>query len=306
MLRRMSIANGKVCEVDSPECRVHVYISPTEEEKKFLTEELKLDAHTLNSALDPDELARLEFEPEHTALIIKRPKNYCSEDNFLFKVASIGLFIFKDRLTIVLADEAPLFEGREFANVRSLQDIVLRIIYRAIFHFEGHLRVISALSDELEKEINKAMENKHLLNLFTLEKSLVYYLNAIATNGRVIDKLKANAARLGLTPEQMEFVDDILIENSQCYELAQIYSQVLSSLMDARVSVVSNNLNVLMKTLTLVMIGIMLPTLVISAFSMNVKLPLEQEIGTISFWIIMGLAAASTVSVWLMWRYKKW
>jgi magnesium transporter len=104
----------------------------------------------------------------------------------------------------------------------------------------------------------------------------------------------------------MEFVDDLTIENNQCYELAQIYSQVLSSLMDARVSVVSNNLNVLMKTLTLVMIAIMLPTLVISAFSMNVKLPLDQEVGTISFWVIMGLAAASVVSVWLGWRYRKW
>jgi magnesium transporter len=281
-------------------------VAPTESERKFLATELKLDEHTLNSALDPDELARLEFEPEHTALIIKRPKNYSSEDNFLFKVASVGLFIFKDRLVVVVADDAPLFEGREFGSVRSIQDIVLRVIYRSIFHFEGHLRVISALSDELETEINKAMENKHLLNLFTLEKSLVYYLNAISTNGRVIEKLKTNAARLGLTPEQMEFLDDITIENNQCYELAQIYSQVLSSLMDARVSVVSNNLNVLMKTLTLVMIAIMLPTLVISAFSMNVKLPLDQEIGTISFWVIMGLAAASVVSVWLVWRYRKW
>lgn len=306
MLKRMNICDGKVCEVDAPECRVHVYVAPTESERKFLATELKLDEHTLNSSLDPDELARLEFEPEHTALIIKRPKNYSSEDNFLFKVASIGLFIFKDRLVVVVADDAPLFEGREFGSVRSIQDIVLRVIYRSIFHFEGHLRVISALSDELETEINKAMENKHLLNLFTLEKSLVYYLNAISTNGRVIEKLKTNAARLGLTPEQMEFVDDLTIENNQCYELAQIYSQVLSSLMDARVSVVSNNLNVLMKTLTLVMIAIMLPTLVISAFSMNVKLPLDQEIGTISFWIIMGLAAASVVSVWLVWHYRKW
>lgn len=306
MLKRMNICDGKVCEVDSPECCVHVYVAPDEGERKFLAAELKLDEHTLNSALDPDELARLEFEPEHTALIIKRPKNYCSEDNFLFKVASIGLFIFKDRLIVVVADDAPLFEGREFASVKSIQDIVLRVIHRSIFHFEGHLRVISALSDELEGEINKAMENKHLLNLFTLEKSLVYYLNAITTNGRVIDKLKANAVRLGLTPEQMEFVDDILIENSQCYELAQIYSQVLSSMMDARVSVVSNNLNVLMKTLTLVMIAIMLPTLVISAFSMNVKLPLEQQIGSLSFWIIMGLAAASTATVWIVWRFRKW
>lgn len=305
MLKRLAICNGKVVEAEPTNGCVDLYIAPTAEEKRYLQEQLRLDEHTLNSALDPDELSRLEFEPEHTAVIVKRPRNYSSSDNFLFKVSSVGLFIFKDRLVIVMAEDLPIFEGRQFINMRSVLDVALRVIYGTIFHFEGHLKVINALSDELEKEINTSMTNKHLLNLFTLEKSLVYYLNAINTNTKMIDKLRNNAAKVGFTPEQVEFVDDIAIENGQCYELAEIYSQVLSSLMDARVSVVSNNLNVLMKTLTLVMIGIMLPTMVISAFSMNVKLPLDQEIDTVSFWIIMGLAAASIVGVGLIWHLKK-
>jgi magnesium transporter len=204
----------------------------------------------------------------------------------------------------VLADDTQLFEGRQFTKVQSLHDIILKLMRRAIFHYEAHLRTINMISGELEHEVNTAMTNKHLLDLFTLEKSLVYYLNAINSNGKVIDRLRGNAAKIGFSAENLEFLDDMAIENNQCYELAEIYSHVLSSLMDARVSVVSNNLNLLMKTLTLVMIAIMVPTLVVSVFSMNVSLPIQQQ-HPVAFWAIMGLAAMSAILVGLVWRYRK-
>ncbi|MBE3070009.1 MAG: magnesium transporter CorA family protein [Planctomycetes bacterium] len=302
----MNLCDGKVVEAPTGPACIEVYVAPDPAERKRLVEDFKIDEHTLISALDPDEPSRVEFEPEHAALIVKRPKNYSSEDNYLFTVSSLGLFVFKDRLIAVQANDISLFEGRVFGALRSVQDVLLKAVRSTIFHFERHLKTINALTDELEGEISTAMTNKHLLNLFTLEKSLVYYLNAINANGKLIEKLRNNTARLGFSPDQIEFLDDIAIENNQCFELAEIYAQVLAGLMDARVSVVSNNLNVLMKTLTLVMISIMMPTLVISAFSMNVRLPVEQQAGTLSFWVIMGLAAASTLAVAAVWRLKKW
>ena len=305
MLRRLRIQDGRLVEATEADGSVLVYTAPDEAEKRHLVDDLKIDEHTLNSAVDPDELARLEFEPDHVALIFKHPKNYSSEDDFLFKVASAGLFLFRDRLVIVIADDSPVLEGRQFTRLRTLQDLILRIIYRSIFHYEEHLRVINSISAEIEHQINTAMENKYLLNLFTLEKSLVYYLNAINSNGKVLDRLKNSAAKVGFTPENVELLDDVLIENGQCYEQANIYSQVLSGLMDARVSVVSNNLNVLMKTLTLVMIAIMVPTLVVSVFSMNVNLPLPGEGAAWHFWLVVALAASSAVLVGFIWKYKK-
>jgi magnesium transporter len=148
------------------------------------------------------------------------------------------------------------------------------------------------------------MENKHLVNLFTLEKSLVYYLNAINSNGALIEKLKNNAAKIGFSPENVEFLDDIMIENNQCRMQTEIYSQVLASLMDARASIVSNNLNIRIKALTIITITIMLPTLVVSVFSMNVKIPLEEH--PYAFWIIAFLAMGSSVLVGLLWWRKKW
>jgi magnesium transporter len=304
MLKQLYITDGKVTEIGEGEAPVWVYTAPDEAERRFLIDQLKIDEHTLNSALDPDELSRLEFEPEHVAMIFKRPKHYTAQDNFLFRVISTGVFLFKDRLIIVRADEALLFEGRPFIKIQSVQDVFLKLIYRAISHFVEHLKGINMISTELEQQINTSMENKYLLNLFTLEKSLVYYLSAINSNGVLIDKVRNNAVKLALTQENVEFLDDILIENNQCRGQTEIYSQVLSSLMDARASIISNNLNVRIKALTIITIGIMLPTFIVSIFSMNVHIPMENY--RHAFWVITALAGASAAIVAILWRSLRW
>ncbi len=279
--------------------------NPTDAMKTELVNEFKIDEHTLNSVLDPDEQSRLEFEPDHLALILKKPKNYCYQDQFLFKVSSIGFFLFKTRFIIVSPDEEPAsFEGRSFNRITSLQHFMLKCISRIINHFFEHLKAINRISDELEQQVNGSLENKHLLNLFTLEKSLVYYLNAIHSNSIVIVKIKYNATRLALNPDNLDFLEDLVIENNQCYTQAEIYSSILASLMDARASIVSNNLNVLMKTLNVMTIAIMVPTFVVSAFSMNVKIPLSGY--DWAFGAIMGFASISVVFFMIFWKLKKW
>jgi magnesium transporter len=143
-----------------------------------------------------------------------------------------------------------------------------------------------------------------IINLFALEKSLVYYLNAINSNGVLIEKLKNYCVRMKFNQDEIDFLDDMLIENTQCYKQAEINSNILASLMDARASIVGNNLNVLMKTLNIITIGIMVPTFVVSAFSMNVGIPLSKH--PFAFWIIMGLALSSVLLLMLFWRKKKW
>jgi magnesium transporter len=304
MLTRLYIKDGRLTEAGEGDAPVWVYTAPDEAERRFLVDQFKIDEHTLSSALDPDELSRLEFEPDHAAIIFKRPKHYTAQDNFLFRVISTGIFLFRDRLIIVRADEATLFEGRPFIKIQTVQDVFLKLIYRAISHFVEHLRGINLISAELEQQINVAMENRYLLNLFTLEKSLVYYLSAINSNGVLIERLRNAAVKLGFTPENVEFLDDILIENNQCRGQTEIYSQVLSSLMDARASIISNNLNVRIKALTIITIGIMLPTFIVSIFSMNVHIPMEDY--RFAFWVIAGLAAVSAAIVAVLWRKLRW
>jgi len=132
----------------------------------------------------------------------------------------------------------------------------------------------------------------------------VYYLNAINSNAAVIERIKNNYQRLVLNKEELELLEDIIIENSQCLKQAEIYSNILAGLMDARVSIVSNNLNILMKTLNLITISIMVPTFVVSAFSMNVSIPLQKH--TYAFWIIMFLAFISVILFMILWRLRRW
>lgn len=304
MITRYEISHGRIVPSEQERCPILVCTNPDEREIQFLLEELKIDEHTLTSALDPDELSRIEFEPDHTALIFKRPRNYSGKDRLLFKVSSCGAFLFKDRLVIVQTEDLPLFDGKQFSNIQSLNEVLLKLLYRSIFHFLEHLKIITLITDELERKINKAMENKYLLNLFTLEKSLVYYLNSINSNGGLIERLKNNSTKFGFTTSEAELLDDLIIENNQCYRQSEIHSNILASLMDARASIVGNNLNVLMKTLNLITISIMVPTLVVSIFSMNVPIPGQDQ--QHSFWLIMVLALASVGTMMFIWKRKKW
>lgn len=304
MVRNFRLCDSRVEECPAAAAAIQFYINPTEEEKRYLIDTLKVDEHTLASALDPDELSRLEFEPEHAALIIKRPKNYSAADLFVFRVSSTGFFLFKDKLVCLLSEDVPLFEGKIFARTAGLPEVMLKLVYRTITHFVEHLKIINRISEELEHKINKAMENRYLLNLFTLEKSLVYYLNAINSNAMVIEKLRHNSAKFGFSQEALELLDDLIVENAQCLKQAEIYSNILTGLMDARGTIVGNNLNVLMKTLNIITVGIMVPTFIVSAFSMNVGIPLARH--PFAFWIIMGLAAASVIGFWTLWKVKKW
>ncbi len=279
-----------------------VHVNPAEDERRRLIQELAIDEHTLGSALDPDELARLEFEPQHLALIFKRPKNYSDGNQLTFGVASTGVFMFPDRVHIVMADEAPLFNGAPGPRATSLPGLVLALIGRAIVHFREHLRGISRVSDELGGEINRAMENRHLISMFSLQKSLVFYVNAINSNGALLAKLRNAAARIGFGAEDLELLEDLVIENDQCGRQAEIYSNILASLMDARASIVANNLNVLMKRLNVITIAIMVPTLVVSAFSMNVRIPLQTFGG--AFWVILVLASLSAAGFLWLWKRR--
>ncbi len=302
MLHEYSIENNKINTVASG--NIKLFYNPTEEEKELLIDVYKLDEHTLSSALDDDELSRMETEPDHIAMIIKSPRKYVPRDEYLFRVMSIGLFLFNDKLIIVTNDEVDLFQGKQMQTVNSLADLIFKIIYRLIFNFLEHLKIINKISDSLEHKINSAMENKYLINLFSLEKSLVYYLNAINSNGVLIEKIKTNATKFDLQQTEIEMLEDIIIENTQCYRQADIYANILAGLMDARVSIVSNNLNVLMKTLNIITLSIMVPTFVVSAFSMNVKIPLQTHEN--AFFIVMGLASLSVIGLLILMWWKKW
>lgn len=297
MLQRLSVIDGKIEQSAEGFPFIDVYVRPDESERRFLIENLHVDEHTLISSTDPDETPRIEFENNHTAIILKYPKNYSAEDNFFFRVRSMGIFFFPhDRVVIVMDDNFPLFSGRPGSGIKNLQDVLLRILSQTIRHFEAHLRIINMCSEELEHSISKAAETKNLLDMFTLSKGLVYYLNALSGNGRLIERMKAAGSRIGFSAENMELLEDQAIENHQFLDQARVYSQVLSDLMDVRASVINNNLNVMMKNMNAIVIAVSVPTFFtgiggMSEFTAIVGNRVQWYVAYPLFFGIMGLLA---------------
>jgi len=254
MVTRYEIVQNALVESQSEESPIIVYVNPDPAERETLVSKFDIDDHTLSSALDPDEVSRVEISPDFISLIWKRPTNYSGKDNFFFNVASVGLFLIKDKLVIVLPDDIPLIEqgGRHAPVLRDAFDVMLAFLYFTTRHYLEHLKVIKMVSRELQQRINTSMENQHLIQMFNLSESLIYYLNAINANGVSLVKLNNYAQKAGYSAEDIELLDDIIVENNQCYKQAEIYSTVYSGLMDARGSLVNNNVNVLLRKLTMI------------------------------------------------------
>jgi magnesium transporter len=165
----------------------------------------------------------------------------------------VGVFLQPDRMTVILGeDTSPFTAGREFREMNSLTSVFLRFLVHTTRHYLDHLKAIKQLTGEIERKLSFSMENRYLLQMFSLSESLIYYLSALESNVAVLKRLQANANRVGLSAEERETMDDIIIEHDQCRKQTEIYSSVLSGLMDARGNIINNNMNVLLKNLTLI------------------------------------------------------
>jgi magnesium transporter len=202
--------------------------------------------------LDREEVPRVEVEADHTVIIWKRPDPASFRTAGLFEVSSVGFVLQKDQLTIVAAHESPELTRRRTRSIVSLHDLLLRELLDIVRHYVDHLRVIKAMSREMQAKLNASIGNEYLLQMFGLGESLIYYVNAIEANGGALTRLRASAERIGFSADDMGIIDDLMIENTQCARQASIYSQVLSGLMDARGNIVNNNMNVLLKNLTVI------------------------------------------------------
>jgi magnesium transporter len=252
MKAQYELQGGSVVSCPPDQANILVYTSPTDSERNELRETLQMDLHDLESALDPDEVSRADVDPEYTYIIWKRPNNVSFEQALKFEVSSVGLYLQNDRLTIILGEGTVPFEYKEFRGAASVRDVMLKLFLHTIHHFLGHLKAIKQINAELQSKLNLTMENRYLMQMFTLGESLIYYLNALEANSLVLTRVRASAEKIGLSPGEIERLDDLIIDHQQCTRQTQILSSVLSGLMEARGSIVNNNMNVLLKNLTLI------------------------------------------------------
>jgi magnesium transporter len=274
VLTKYKIENNTINETAEPGAGLFVFVAPDEQERTLLREQFGLDEYDLASALDADEIPRLETSGDRTFIIWKIPERAQIGAVVDLGVQTIGIVMRQNKMALIMNRGEVLFSAREFRGVNSNAAFLLAYLLHGIRHYVGHLRAIKMMSGELEKQITVSMENRYLLQMFNLSECLIYYIDSIEGNNVVLSKLRAIAPSLGADPLQMQTLDDIILESNQAARQANIYSTILSGLMDARGTIINNNMNVLLTNLTLINI-IFLP------------LNLIASIGGMSEWSMM-------------------
>jgi len=252
MINSFALSHGALQRVERLNAEVMLFSNPDAAERDLLHSRFKVDEHALASALDPDEVSRIEFHPDHLFLIWKRPEKYSGGGSLAFEVSSCGLLFSPGQLLVIATDDTPLHGLGTRQRLNAPLDVLLDVLFNNIHHYLGHLKVIKLVARELQQKFNASMQNQHLVQMFNLSESLIYYINALHSNGAVLTRLRNHAEKQHFSSEAIGLIDDLIIENNQCYKQAEIYSTVFSGLIDARGNLMNNSMNNLLRKLTLI------------------------------------------------------
>ncbi len=270
-------------------CWVNV-VHPDEDEIKYLTEDCGLDVGFVRSALDEEETSRIEVEEEQVLIIVDTPLTQLDQGGMVYVTTPIGVILSGSNLfTISQRENSVLSEFSEGqvrgADTTDKYRFLMSILLKFIGRFHQYLRQIDKITSYIEKQLHKSLRNKELIQLMELQKSLVYFSTSLKADELTFEKiLRGRIIKLG--EEEQELLEDVIVEVKQAIEMSNIYSQVLTGTMDAFASVISNNLNIVMKVLTSITILLAIPNVITSAYGMNVSnLPFPN------FWFPIGITA---------------
>ena len=299
--------NGKLadCEIFEPDCWISVE-TPTAEDKSYLINELRVPEDFYNDIEDIDERPRIEFEDGWYLVILRIPVK-TDQANLPFSTVPLGI-IFKGNIFVSIcfhaAELIPDFirhMRRKAIDKKSSFDMVLRLLLSSSVWYHKYLKMINKQIKLAETKLEKSIRNEDLQTLMQIEKCLVYFTTSLKGNDILVHRVR-NIREFKNTLDQ-ELVEDVEIELRQAQDTTKIYSDILSGMMDAYASVISNNLNIIMKLLTSISIILMIPTLIASFYGMNVpNLFQENHYG---FWIVMLISfSISALCVFVFRRMK--
>ena len=284
-------------------------VNPSENEIKRVCESINIQEDFIRDALDYEEKARIdEEEDDNTILfVIDVPVIEKNEDNDIYSTMPLGMIVVRDDffITVSLRKNKVIedFEKRKIKNFQTYKKtrFIFQIFYLNSSYFLNYLKQINKETEIAEYILKNSMKNKELLKLLSLEKGLVYFATSLKSNEIVMEKTMRGKI-VKLYDDDEDILEDAIIENRQAIEMAQIYTNILNGTMDAYASIISNNLNGVMKFLTSITIVLAIPTMISSFWGMNVQLPFENS--PIGF-IIMVLIAVVLTLVVTWWLKRK-
>ncbi|MBI5372016.1 MAG: magnesium transporter CorA family protein [Sphingobacteriales bacterium] len=310
MIQYFKHTNQQTVEIDRPENGTWVNILPPLRQEEFfeLSEGLDIPIDFLTDSLDIDERSRFEEEDNVRLIVIKTPteNNSFNDSDAFYITIPICIILTHNQIVTVNSFENPAI--KKFLNTFPNRNpekknlMVLKIFEKIVQNFMDHLKEINQRRNLVEQKLYAASENEQLLQLMRIQKSLVYFVTALRSNEMLMMKLERTNF-LGLNEEEKEFLNDLIVDNSQALEMANIYTNILSSTLDAFASIIANNQNQVLKRLAVITIVMTFPVLIASLFGMNV--PSGFEHSPYAFYIVALLSLAIAVAIgWLFLRKK--
>ncbi len=281
MIKYFVTKKGELKQIDSPikGCWINM-IHPTEKECLEIEKKYKIDPDDLRAALDEEEASRINKEDNYDILLVDIPTVEEKEGKNRFVTIPLGIIITEDVLITVCLENTSIlnFSSKRKPNIDTSfkTRTALTILLENAKLYLKYLRQINKQSEDLEQALHKSIENSVLLEMMELGRSLLYFNTSLKANGEVLEKI----TKLSLIKKYEEYEDlleDVLIENKQASEMADVYNGVINGLMDAYSSIISNNMNVVQKFLASVSIVIAIPSIIFDAYGMNIDsgVPLE-------------------------------
>ncbi len=297
--------------VDKPESGVWVNVLPPLKQEEFseLSGSLNIPIDFLKDSLDIDERSRYEIDNNVTLIVIKTPteNNSFNESDAFYITIPICIILTNSQIVTVNSFENEAI--KKFLNSFQKRHpdkknmMVLKIFEKITTNFQDYLKEINQRRNLLEQKLYDTNRNVELLELVRIQKSLVYFVTALRSNELLMMKM-VRTNILKLDEEEIEFLDDLIVETSQALEMANTYTNILSSSLDAFASIISNNLNSVMKRLTSITIILSLPALVTGIYGMNVLIPGQSWPHSFYVPLILSLIIAIIISAYFM--KKKW
>lgn len=276
--------------------------APTEEELNRLNELTGIPVDSLQTALDREERSHVEMEDDYIFVVVNTPVVLETD---AYDALPLGIFITRQYFVTVCLERNMVvqkFLGNSIASFQTYKKtrFLFQILSQASSTFLYYLQQIYKKTDVIENQVRKSLQNKELFRLLELQKSLTYFNFALHANENVMERLMRlrNSplhSLLKMYEEDEDLLEDVIIENKQALEMAEIYTNILMSMMDSFSSIISNRLSQIMKFLTSVTIILAIPTLIFSLWGINVPVPFADS--PFGFYEVIGIGAMVTLLV---------
>lgn len=310
MLKKFQTTENGVLQIDNYENGCWIALTnPTAEELREVAEQYNIALDDIRAPLDEEERSRIEVEDEYTLILVDIPTIEERNDKDWYGTIPLAIIVCNSAIITVCLEDSPVLTAFMDGRVRNFYTymktrFIFQILYRNATLYLNYLRIIDRRSDSIEQKLHEATRNRELIELLELEKSLVFFTTSLKANEIVLEKLlKSNAIKK--YPEDEDLIEDVIVENKQAIEMANIYSGILNGTMDTFASVISNNQNSVMKFLATITIVLSIPTMIASFYGMNVNsagMPFANS--PFGFPIVIGISIVISLIIVFVFRKK--